>query len=419
MIDRRSFLKNISILAGSASMVQAMPWIHVFNKPTVGKAASDRVRLGIIGVGDRGFHLAQQLQVVQQKSNIEITAFCDNYQPNYERAGELLGEKTSGFTNYKKMLEVSDMDGILIATPLHEHAGMTIDALDAGFHVFCEKAMARTLADTKNMYDAKFRSGNILQIGHQRMFNPVYLELLDRIQKGEMGAINQIKAYWHRDTDWRRNVPSGVPDHIINWRHYQEYSAGLWTELASHHIQVANWIKNSQPVSVVAKGSNLHWGQPSEVHDSIAGIFSFDDGMSLMFDSINANNHYGLQVQVSGSKTTAELETNRYYSDEETVSDAMKEMADSVAMDTSVTVPIGGATWKPEVQTNHGGDEIVNGYDLDDTTLSMEAFVRFIREGSAPDKLLIEGYRSSVWSLLASESAKNGQEMTLPDEYRI
>ncbi|MCA1802983.1 MAG: hypothetical protein LC662_11030 [Rhodothermaceae bacterium] len=65
MIDRRSFLKQMTILAGSATMVQSMPWIGVFNQPAAGKAASDRVRLGVIGMGDRGYHLAQQLQVIR------------------------------------------------------------------------------------------------------------------------------------------------------------------------------------------------------------------------------------------------------------------------------------------------------------------------------------------------------------------
>jgi predicted dehydrogenase len=421
MIDRRSFLKQMTILAGSATMVQSMPWIGVFNQPAAGRAASDRVRLGVIGMGDRGYHLAQQLQVIQGTSNLHVAAFCDDYEPNFNRTAELLGSDSKGYTDYRKMYDESELDGVLIATPLHEHARMTIEALERGMHVFCEKAMARTLADTKRMVDARKRTGRILQIGHQRMFNPVYLELMERIKRGEMGAIAQMKAYWHRDSEWRRDVPANRSDldRRLNWRHYDEYSCGLWTELGSHHLQVANWIKDSQPVSVVARGSNLRWTKPSEVNDNIAGIFTFGDGMSFIFDCTNNNDHYGMQIHVTGSKATAELETNRYFTDEEPVSDAMKEMIDSVMTDTSATVPIGGSTWIPEVRTNYGGNEIVMGYDLDDTTLTMEAFVRFIREGSAPDELLVQGYRATVWALLASEAAKTGNTVTLPDEFRM
>lgn len=83
------------------------------------------------------------------------------------------------------------------------------------------------------------------------------------------------------------------------------------------------------------------------------------------------------------------------------------------------TIPIGGATWIPEVQDDYDGDPIVSNPEFDDTALAVEGFTRYIREGTAPEMLALEGYRASVWTLLAEESARSGREMTLPKEYRL
>ena len=80
---------------------------------------------------------------------------------------------------------------MLIATPLHEHAHITVDALKAGKHVFCEKAMAKTLPECKLMYDTAKQTGKILQIGHQRCFNPSYIKAIEYIRSGVWTLLGQ------------------------------------------------------------------------------------------------------------------------------------------------------------------------------------------------------------------------------------
>ncbi|MFW5973733.1 MAG: Gfo/Idh/MocA family protein, partial [Bacteroidota bacterium] len=301
--DRRTFLRRMSALAGSSVALTAMPWLSVFGDSYAsGRAPSDRVRLGVIGVGDRGNALALHIKELEKVANVQLAAVCDNYDPHYERAIETAGPGVRAFKDHRELLEMNDLDGVLIATPLHEHAHITVDCYEAGLHVFCEKAMARTIPDVRRMYDAHVESGNIMIIGHQRLFNPIYLEAMERIRRGGLGPITQMRAYWHRNNDWRREVPPGRPDleRKINWRMYTEYSAGLLTELGSHHFQVANWVKDSQPVSVVAKGAINYWKDGREVYDNVACIFMYPDDMPLIYDSMISNKHYGLQVQVMG-----------------------------------------------------------------------------------------------------------------------
>ena len=86
--------------------------------------------------------------------------------------------------------------------------------MESGLDVFCEKSMARTLADCRRMVETRQSTGKILQIGHQRLFNPIYLNAIERVRRGEIGKVTQIRAYWHRNNDWRRAVPGT----ILSWK---------------------------------------------------------------------------------------------------------------------------------------------------------------------------------------------------------
>jgi predicted dehydrogenase len=279
LISRRNFLKKISLVAGSTAALASMPWLEIFNENIYAKGTNDKVRLGFIGIGDRGSALLKNVQAFEKLLNVEIAAVCDNYEPNYKRAIEFTSGNAKSFYDYRMLLDMKDIDGVIIATPLHEHAHITIDALNSGKHVFCEKAMARTLDDTKKMFDEHIRTKRILQIGHQRVFSPVYLDAMEKIKKGEIGKVTHMRAYWHRNGDWRRPVPKEKPelDKKINWRLYNECSGGLYTELMSHQLQVANWVKNSFPTSVISKGNLIYWKNNREVYDHISCIFTYPD----------------------------------------------------------------------------------------------------------------------------------------------
>jgi predicted dehydrogenase len=422
MQNRREFLERISILAGSSLAVTTMPWLKIFaDSKSLGKSASDKVRLGIIGVGDRGSALLLNIKSFMNSMNVEIAAVCDDYEPNYLRALNLTEGKAKGFVDYRKMLEMKELDGVVIATPLTEHAKLTIDALDSGLHVFCEKAMARTIEDVKLMYDAHINTNRILQIGLQRMFNPIYLEGIEKIHKGEIGQITHMRAFWHRNNNWRRLVPKDKPEleRKINWRLYDDLSAGLLTELASHQIQVANWVKNSEPISVMGTGSINYWKDGREVFDNIACIFSYEDGTHMVYDSVTSNKHYGLEEQIMGDKGTVEFEVNKIYSETPPNPPAILKLINEIEKGVFDTIPIGGASWIPETAGQYKGEYISDNYKMDETKLQLEAFVKYIRENKAPEILTKHGYYSSLWSLLAEQAIKTGNRVTLPNGYRI
>ena len=416
--SRRDFLKKITAISGSTLVLTSMPWLSSYvNGNNPGKSASDKVRLGIIGMGDRGSLLLLTLKNFEKEANLEIAAVCDNYQPNYENALKLAGGKVKGFYDYRQLLDMKDIDAVLIATPLHEHAHIALDAMKAGKHVFCEKSMARTVEDTQLMYDTHISTKTILQIGHQRMFDPVYLEAVDRIKKGEIGKITQMRMFWHRNNDWRRKIPKGKPEleRKINWRLYKDYSAGLMTELASHQLQVGNWLMGEPPVSVMGAGSINYWKDGREVYDNVALIYSYSNGTQLIYDSVISNKHYGCEEQILGDKGTMELEINKVYSEHPPKAPGIQQLITNIEKGIFDTIPIGGATWIPEVGIRDKGEFISGKYKMDEVQLQLEAFVKYIRDGKAPEELALEGYRATIWSLLGEKAIIEGNKI----EYKI
>ena len=420
--NRRMFLKTLAA-TGSIVALTGMPWLKVLGKDdAIPGGANDRVRLAFIGIGSRGSGLLRNVIHTMEESNIEIAALCDDYPPNLKKAQKLCeGWNPPAYDDYRRVLDDDTIDGVIIATPLHQHAHIGIDAMKAGKQVFCEKSMARNLEDIRAMYDTHLETDKILQIGHQRLFDPKYIDGIQRIRNGELGKLGQIRAYWHRNANWRRPVPEGKPhlEKKINWRLYREYSAGLITELASHQIQVANWAVGEPPVSVMGAGSIVYWKDGREVYDNVAMIYTYRNGMQFIYDSVISNKKYGVEEQIMGDKGTMELEVNKYYTESPPAAPGILQLVNDIEHGIFDNIPIGGATWVPETASKYNGNPIYKNPGVDETLTQLQAFAGFIREGKAPEELTREGYNASIWAILGEMAIDSGQKLTMPPNILI
>jgi predicted dehydrogenase len=422
--NRREFIRQLALTSTVAAMA-ASPWLKVLGtNETIGKGPNDKIRLAFIGTGSRGNQLLKELLTFSKEQNIQVVALCDNFELHLNETMGICKKKDINpipYADHRTMIEKEQLDGVIIATPLHEHARISIDCMESGLHVFCEKSMARSLAQGKQMYDTHLSTNRILQIGHQRLFNPVYLEGMQRIHNGELGTIGQIRAYWHRNNNWRRPLPNNdkTLERQINWRLYKEYSAGLLTELLSHQMQVANWALQKTPVSVMGTGSIRFWNDGREVPDNVALIYSYDDGTQFIYDSMISNKKYGLEEQIMGHKGTIEFEVNKQYLENPQPAPGIQQLINNIEHDVFDKLPIGGASWVPETATNLKGDDIITDPDFSDSALQLEAYASFIREGKAPERITIEGYNSSSWTMLAELAIESGQKLTMPKEFII
>ncbi len=417
LTSRRLFIKSLAVLAGSSAIISSLPWIQVLRAETGNAAPSDRVRIGVIGTGSRGMYLMDEMLKIPM---IELAALCDNYPPNLEAALAKTGGKAKTYEDHRKLLELKDIDAVVIATPLHEHAHIAIDALHAGKHVFCEKSMARTIDDCYRMAQAQKETGKCLHTGHQRLFSDRFLTVIDMVKSGDIGKIGQIRAYWHRNNDWRRPVPKPELERKINWRLYTEYSCGLMTELASHHLQVANWALDSVPEFVMGAGSINYWKDGREVYDNVNLVYGYPGGIHVLYDSMISNKHYGLEVQIMGDKGTIEPEIGKVYMETPPPAPGIVQLVNSIEQGVFSAVPIGGASWVPDLKSDTKGRYITDEAPTSDgSDRQMLAFAKSVHANKPIEGMLEHGYYATIATLMGLQAMDEKRIVVFPEECRL
>jgi len=299
-VTRREFAKTVATFAA----LVGMPKLEV---PDLLAApnANGTVSWGMVGTGSRGMELLRHLSKVPFG---RCVALCDIYPVNLKKGVETIGGDPAPYEDYRKMLERKDMDAVLIATPLHLHASMIVDALSAGKHVFVEKTMVFTEEEVRAVKEgAAAHPKQVLQVGLQRRYSLLYRLAMEMIRKGGLGKVTHVRAQWHRNGNWRRTVTDPKLERQINWRMYREYSGGLMAELGSHQTDVANWAIGSEPRSVIGIGGIDYWKDGREIYDNVQCIFEYPGGQKLVYSSITSNAHFGPTEQIMGDEGTLEL----------------------------------------------------------------------------------------------------------------
>ncbi len=181
------------------------------------KSANDRVQIALIGAGGMGTEDA--LSSLAQ-SGVEIVAASDVYEGRLIRAKERWGNQVFTTRDYREVLARPDIDAVIIGTPDHWHAQISVDAMNAGKDVYVEKPMVQKIADGQRMVDAQKKTGRILQVGSQRVSSIVYQKAKDLLKAGAIGQVNMIEAWWDRNSAigaWQYSVPPDASPTTIDW----------------------------------------------------------------------------------------------------------------------------------------------------------------------------------------------------------
>lgn len=425
----RQFIKDLGYISGGATILAGMPWLQSFTPEKAKEIKNEKARIGFIGTGSRGQY---SIHAVSAIAHADIVAICDNYSPNLQQASKLC-PNAKKYTDYRKLLESSDIDGVIISTPLYLHSPMILDALSAGKHVFCEKSMALTMDECKAIYDAYQDTDRVLYFCMQRMFDEKYIKGIQMIHDGLIGDIVGERCYWFRNHDWRRPIPSPQLERQINWRLYWDYSAGLMTELASHQLEVCCWAKQLVPESVMGMGDTVFWKDGREVYDSVNLIYKYSDGVKINYESLISNKFNGMEDQILGSKGTMNLATGVYYLENEIDRNksGIEQLISQIGNKVYSSVPTAGASWRPETQDKYTSHQILSGKfninqgqsmigalkDGSDEILS--AFCQACVTGEKGDNIVEEAYQATTLCLLGNEAIKEGKKIFFPEEYKI
>jgi predicted dehydrogenase len=329
---------------------------------------------------------------------------------------EIAGEKAQAYRDYRALLDRKEIEAVVIATPLHLHAPISIDAMQAGKHVFCEKAIAYSMDQAKAMARTARETKRILQIGHQRHYNPIYHQAYQLIQEGAIGRITHVRARWHRNGNWRRPVNDPKFERLLNWRLYKEYSHGLLTELASHQTDVINWFLGSYPIAVMGTGGIDYWKDGREVYDNVEVIYEYPNGVKVVYTSITANAYDGYGEWFMGDKGTIVLtEENKGLLFREPRAGKLEweDDASTVQVDGRTAITLQA---RPTRRAQTQGEQLNYGTNRNAYYLELEHFCQCVRTGETPRCTAEQAIPALATVLLAEEAIERGTKLYFTPE---
>jgi predicted dehydrogenase len=303
-ISRRAFVSAsaASIVATAASANRVL-------------GANNRLRVGIIGCGGlaQGAHIPSLMRM-KEADNVEIVAVCDVYQKRLDQAAATTG--AAPVKDYRAMLDNKDVDYVTIVTPEHWHARMTLDAADAGKHIYCEKPMTWSIEQAKQVVK-KIQQANVkMQVGVQGMCDDSYETAQKYVKEGKLGRVvqaqidysrNYKRDFWVSDEpdkdvrpgenlDWNAFLGPAPKrpfdlDRFLHWRRYWDYSGGIATDLFVHRItRIIRALDLKLPNRVVAVGGKWEFrDSPAEIPDTFNMMLDYPDGLSVVVLSSMAN----------------------------------------------------------------------------------------------------------------------------------
>lgn len=351
-LTRRDFIKAAGVTAAGlaiGSTIAKSPVYAIAPGRVIG--ANDKINIGVIGVGGQGAHHLNLVVKDQQAAgaNVQAVAVCDVWDKRIAnaKATASLGDDRA-FKDYRKLLELKDLDAIIIGTPEHWHAKIAIDAMDAGLHCYIEKPMCRTLQEAFAIQDAALRTKKVIQVGSQGCTDAKWRTAGEQVKAGKIGKVvwsqgsycrNNKDGEWNYAIDpeadpktnldwntWLGSCPKRPwdPARYFRWRKFTDYSAGILSDLFPHRLHPLMIVVGAEyPVEVACVGSIVASPDSDrEVADTTQMVVKFANGSQMVLAGSTCTEQ-GLQDMIRGNKATiyfgggkVEIRPERPYADE-------------------------------------------------------------------------------------------------------
>ncbi len=398
-MERRDFVVNAALIAGGLMVSKT----NVFASKNLGA-----IKIGVIGCGDRGRGLIQMLN--QSPDKFEVVAICDILDFRLSQAQKLCKLSVKSYTDYKTLLDHNNVDAVVIAVPLNLHYPIGVAVLNANKHLYLEKTMTYTIDEALNLVKlAKSRPAQIVQIGHQYRYSPLYYKVKEMIASNYLGDITQIECRWDRNNDWRRPVTDPSLERQINWRMYKEYSGGLVAELMSHQIDFINWAFETHPNEIFATGGIDVFKDGRETYDNVQVTMRYEGKHAMVgnFGATCGNARDGYLFKIKGTLGTISLLADEgvFYPEKKVL--ANQEVIDGVSGATRIA-------WNKD-----GGIPILPEPTKDGTWYAFNQFYDCIRNHKMPDSNVITGARTAISVHLANKALYSKKIVSWKDSYSL
>ena len=294
--------------------------------------ANGQIQLGLIGCGGRGVGVLRQFI---KNESIRTTAVCDVYSARIDDAKNVAPEARS-FRAHEELLAQDDVDAVLIATPDHWHAQITIDAANAGKDIYVEKPLTLKLEEGPPIVKAVRLNERICQVGMQQRSSKHYLRAKEKyFDSGAIGKVTMARTWWHGNAahlrgyppdaeerpsnlDWGRYLgpikwrPYNPPEYF-NFRAYLEYGGGQITDLFTHWIDAVHlFMGQDDPVSAVAAGGVYHYKDGRTAPDTINCLLEYQQEWTATFEATLAPGQRGAAIEVIGTEGRLYIDRAHY-----------------------------------------------------------------------------------------------------------
>lgn len=303
LISRRKFVSGTVLTLGG---------LMVTKTSLLGKTSFSEniVQVGVIGTGKRGLGL---INTIGKVSGLKVVACCDIIPDNLSAAMAKADPKAKAYTDYEQLLADKNLDAVIIATPLYLHYAMAVAALSANKHVYVEKSMAFTIAQSLDLVKRVRDSRLVFQVGFQYRNFELYHKVKKVINEGWIGDTYSFECQYNRNSDWRYPVKDPTLEKVINWRMYKDLCGGPLSELCAHQIDAVNFMTASHPTKVIGLGGIDYWKDGRETHDNVRTVYEYEKGIKATYTSVLSNAFNGYQIRILGNKATIEIERNKAY----------------------------------------------------------------------------------------------------------
>ena len=406
--SRREFIKKSAL--GTAGLTFA------FTAKSYGNilGSNERVNMAVAGLNGRGGGLTRTIL----KSNHGTVAYlCDVDRRAMEKVKKGVKEKSNQDPklekDFRKILEQKDVDALVIAAPDHWHTPMSIQALQAGKHVYVEKPCGHNGAEGEMLVAAQRKYGKVVQMGNQQRSAPTSIQAMKDIKEGIIGDVYYAKAWYaNKRGGIGRGKAMPVPEWLdwelwqgpaprvnfqdifvhYNWHWFWNWGTGEVCNNGTHEIDICRWALGvDYPTKVSSTGGRFHYNDDWEFYDTQSVSFEFEGGKALNWEGRSCNNFKfwdrGRGSSIHGTKGTIVLDRNKYivYDQDNKVIKEMDEKTMSATMNT----------------VGEGGLDVYH----------MNNFTDVIREGVEQNSPILEGHKSVVLCHLGNIAQKVGRSL--------
>ncbi|AVR45126.1 oxidoreductase [Christiangramia fulva] len=340
--NRRTFIKNLG-LAGAASAIAPMSFaaempIQEYLQRKHSGNTEKTLRIALIGAGGMG---TADTKTALEHPNIELLAVCDLYDGRLEDARKRWGDHLFLTKKYEDILKRKDIDAVIVGTPDHWHKKISVDALNAGKNVYCEKPMVHSIDEGKEVINAWKKSGKIMMVGSQGLSSLGNEKAKELLAEGAIGDINYAEGFWARNSPlgaWQYPIPDDASPQTVDWerfiepttkrpfdalrffrwRNYLDYGTGMAGDLFVHLFSSLHFITNSMgPTKIAAMGGLRYWKDGREVPDVLLGMFDYPEteahkpfNLSLRCNFIDGTSG-STYLKIVGNKGSMNVEWDR------------------------------------------------------------------------------------------------------------